>query len=301
MSEPAVKTAAVEHPAEAAAPGAKAATERKVVRLVTAMPTSDGAGVSLNRAIGGPRLGELDPFLLLDEIRSDDAAAYMAGFPEHPHRGFETVTYMLAGRMRHRDNKGHGGVIETGGVQWMTAGRGILHSEIPEQEGGLMWGFQLWVNLPAREKMRAPRYQEFKASDIPELQPAPGAMVRVVAGHIDGVTGPVTGIAIEPLLLDLRLAPGAHWTAPVAADHAAFAYVYEGAAMIGGKEVPRGTLAVLGEGDEVAFAAAGAGKAGLLLAAGRPIGEPVARYGPFVMNTREEILQAFQDYERGLL
>jgi quercetin 2,3-dioxygenase len=275
-------------------------SERAVTRLVTAMPTSDGAGVSLSRAIGGPKLGELDPFLLLDEIRSDDAAAYMAGFPDHPHRGFETVTYILAGRMRHRDNKGNGGVIETGGVQWMTAGRGIVHSEMPEQEEGLMWGFQLWVNLPAAEKMRQPRYQEFKASDIPELDPAPGVRLRVVAGRIGEVAGPVTDIAIDPLMLDLRLAPGAGWTAPLAADHAAFAYVYEGTALIAGKEVPRGTLALLGPGDGVRLAVASGGPAGLLLVAGRPIQEPVVRYGPFVMNTREEILQAFQDFEQGL-
>jgi quercetin 2,3-dioxygenase len=275
-------------------------SERAVTRLVTAMPTSDGAGVSLSRAIGGPKLGELDPFLLLDEIRSDDAAAYMAGFPDHPHRGFETVTYILAGRMRHRDNKGNGGVIETGGVQWMTAGRGIVHSEMPEQEEGLMWGFQLWVNLPAAEKMRQPRYQEFKASDIPELDPAPGVRLRVVAGRIGEVAGPVTDIAIDPLMLDLRLAPGAGWTAPLAADHAAFAYVYEGTALIAGKEVPRGTLALLGPGDGVRLAAPSTGRAGLLLVAGRPIQEPVVRYGPFVMNTREEILQAFQDFEQGL-
>jgi len=279
----------------------KATGERAVVQLVEAMPTSDGAGVKLSRAIGGPRLGEADPFLLLDEIRSDDPSAYLAGFPDHPHRGFETVTYMLAGRMRHADNKGHGGIIETGGVQWMTAGRGIVHSEMPEQEKGLMWGFQLWVNLPARDKMRAPRYQEFKASDIPELTPVPGASVRIVAGRLGGLEGPVRGIAIAPLFLDVRLEPDAAWSAPIEADHAAFAYVYQGAVNIAGREVPRGTLAQLGTGKTVSLAGQGSERAGLLVIAGRPIGEPVARYGPFVMNTREEILAAFRDYEAGRL
>jgi redox-sensitive bicupin YhaK (pirin superfamily) len=284
----------------AAGAAARGAGERGVARLVAATPTSDGAGVSLSRAIGGQRLSELDPFLLLDEIRSDDPKAYLAGFPEHPHRGFETVTYILAGRMRHQDNKGHGGVIETGGVQWMTAGRGILHSEMPEQENGLMWGFQLWVNLPAAEKMRTPRYQEFKASEIPERAPAPGVRLRIIAGEIGGVGGPVKGIAVEPIMLDVKLAPGAGWTAPAPADHTVFAYVYEGSAEIAGQSVPRGNLAVLGDGGKVALGGAGETGAGLLLIAGRPIGEPVVRYGPFVMNKREEILQAFQDFENGL-
>lgn len=276
------------------------AIERSVLRLIAAMPTEDGGGVRLNRAIGNPRLSEVDPFLLLDEIRSDDPEAYIAGFPEHPHRGFETVTYMLAGKMRHRDNKGHGGVIETGGVQWMTAGRGIVHSEMPEQEKGLLWGFQLWVNLPARDKMCAPAYQEFPVDKIPEFTPAPGIRARVVAGHIGDVEGPVRGIDVDPLYLDVHLAADSAWTAPLDMGHTAFAYVYEGSAEIAGQKADRGVLAQLSDGPSVRIAA-GKEKAGLLLVAGRPLNEPVARYGPFVMNTREEIMQAVQDYQAGRL
>jgi quercetin 2,3-dioxygenase len=271
---------------------------RTVTKSIPAMPTQDGGGVSLNRAIGNPRLSEIDPFLLLDEIRSDDPGAYIAGFPEHPHRGFETVTYMLAGRMRHGDNKGHSGVIAAGDVQWMTAGRGIVHSEMPEQEKGLLWGFQLWVNLPAADKMREPRYQEFAAGLIPEVAPAKGVLARVVAGEVAGKQGPVRGIDVGPQFLDLRLAKGASWVAPVTPGHTAFVYVYQGEVEVAGEIVPRGTTALLSDGDAIALAAHG-GAAGLLLIAGRPIDEPVVRYGPFVMNTREEIIQAFQDFEAG--
>ncbi|HUC60497.1 MAG TPA: pirin family protein [Alphaproteobacteria bacterium] len=278
------------------AAGTRAA--RGVTKTIPAMPTQDGGGVSLNRAIGNPRLSELDPFLLLDEIRSDDPGAYIAGFPEHPHRGFETVTYMLAGKMRHGDNKGHNGVIEAGDVQWMTAGRGIVHSEMPEQEKGLLWGFQLWVNLPARDKMRAPRYQEFAAGKIPEIEPAPGVLARVIAGKVGGVEGPVRGIDVAPEFLDLRLDKGAAWTVPVTPGHTAFAYVYKGEAKIGDEIVPRGTTALLSDGETLAVAAHGKA-AGLLLIAGQPLDEPVVRYGPFVMNSREEILEAFKDYEAG--
>jgi quercetin 2,3-dioxygenase len=287
-------------PTPAASTGA-AATLRPVQRTIRGMATSDGAGVKLTRVIGGPALSEFDPFLLFDEFRSDSAGDYIAGFPDHPHRGFETVTYMLAGRMRHRDNQGNSGLLTPGSVQWMTAGRGIVHSEMPEQENGLMAGFQLWVNLPARDKMTAPRYQDIPPAQVPELQPAPGVTLRVLAGEVDGTPGPVSGIeGTRPLYVDVHLAAGARAAVAVPATHNAFAYVYEGAARIGGSAsaTVRGELAQLGAGDRFE-AEASEGPARLVLVAGRPLGEPVARYGPFVMNTREEIMQAFADFQAG--
>jgi quercetin 2,3-dioxygenase len=273
---------------------------RSVARLVRGQPTSDGAGVRLTRVIGGAALPQADPFLLLDEFGADDPDAYIAGFPDHPHRGFETVTYMLQGRMRHRDNKGHEGVLESGGVQWMTAGRGIVHSEMPEQRSGRMHGFQLWVNLPASDKMREPRYQELAAARIPNATPVPGVKATVIAGRFGGIAGAVSEIAVDPLYVDLRLEAGRTYAADLPAGHTAFAYVFEGAAALAGKTVPPGTLALLGDGDGVAIEA-GAQGAALLLIAGRPIGEPVARYGPFVMNTRAELEQAFADFQAGRL
>jgi len=275
-----------------------AATVRAVTRVVTATPASDGAGVKLNRLIATPGLPDLDPFLLLDEFGSESASDYIAGFPDHPHRGFETVTYMLAGRMRHRDNHGHSGLLVSGSVQWMTAGRGIVHSEMPEQESGLMRGFQLWVNLPARDKMMAPRYQEFAPEQIALAEPARGVRAKVIAGTLGGVTGPVEGIAVAPLYADLQLDPDSTLDVPVTAGHTAFVYVYEGAAKVGGTMLPTRTLGVLGDGDTVAIVAGAAG-ARAIVVAGKPIGEPVARYGPFVMNTRAEIIQAVHDFEAG--
>ena len=286
--------------AAASPPGVEA---RRVERKVRGVATSDGAGVRLTRVIGSPALPDLDPFLLLDEFRSDRADDYIAGFPDHPHRGFETVTYMLAGRMRHGDNQGNSGLLGPGSVQWMTAGRGIVHSEMPEQEDGLMWGFQLWVNLPAREKMTAPRYQDIAPEAIPELQAAPGARVRVIAGRLGEVEGPVRAQATEPLYLDVALQPDAVLEAAVPGGHNAFVYVYEGAARIGaggGEVVSRGELGVLGRGTHAALAAAGE-TARLILVAGRPLGEPVVRYGPFVMNSEAEIRQAMSDYRAGRL
>jgi quercetin 2,3-dioxygenase len=271
---------------------------RKVGRLVRGMAASDGAGVKLNRVIGGPDLPQLDPFLLLDEFRSDDAAEYLAGFPEHPHRGFETVTYMLAGRMRHRDNQGNTGLLGPGSVQWMTAGRGIIHSEMPEQENGLMQGFQLWVNLPAKDKMTAPRYQDIEPGRIPEVERA-GARVRVIAGSYRDVSGPVQAHATAPLYLDVFLEDG-EFHAAVPVEHNAFVYVYEGSLDIAGRAVTRGELAVLSQGDTLA-ATAGAAGARFILVAGRPLKEPVARYGPFVMNRPEEIQQAMRDFTEGRL
>ena len=274
---------------------------RAVMRTVRGMAASDGAGVRLSRLIGQPALDMLDPFLLLDEFKSDRADDYIAGFPDHPHRGFETVTYMIAGRLRHGDNKGHSGVIEAGGVQWMTAGRGIVHSEMPEQQDGLLWGFQMWINLPAADKMKPPAYQELGRERIPE-ESADGVALRVIAGTTRaGTTGPVAGIPTAPLYLDATLAPGATLDEDVTVTANAFVYVYEGEALADdGTALAAGTLAVLGPGNAVRLAGGKSG-ARLLLVAAEPLGEPVARAGPFVMNTREELMQAFADAQSGRL
>ena len=276
---------------------------RRVVSTVRGRPTSDGAGVKLTRVIGQPALDMLDPFLMLDEFRSDTAGDYIAGFPSHPHRGFETVTYMLAGNMRHGDNQGNTGHLKAGSVQWMTAGRGIVHSEMPEQDNGLMWGFQLWVNLPAKDKMTAPRYQDIAPESIPVVQAAQGVEIRVIAGEIDGTPGPVEGVATQPVYLDVLLQPGARYTVTLPERHNAFAYVFDGVARIGTEpvalDVTRGELAVLSHGDAVEFAATGDKATRLILVAGRPLNEPVAKYGPFVMNTPEQIVQAIQDFQAG--
>ncbi len=276
-------------------------SSRNITRRVHGIPTSDGAGVKLTRVIGQPVLDSLDPFLLLDEFGSDAATDYIAGFPDHPHRGFETVTYMLDGRMRHRDNHGNSGLLESGSVQWMTAGRGIVHSEMPEQEHGLMRGFQLWVNLAAKDKMIPPRYQDIAPDKIPTAEPAPGVQVRVVAGEMFGARGPVDGIAIRPVYLDIALAPRASLSVPLPEAHSAFAYVFEGDAVrVGGETLGLRELGVLSKGDSVDLSVAGnASPARVLLVAGRPLNEPVARYGPFVMNTPEQIMQAMQDYQSG--
>ena len=278
---------------------------RPVLRTLKGVPTSDGAGVALTRIIGSPGLEMLDPFLLLDEFRSDRPGDYIAGFPDHPHRGFETVTYLLAGRMRHEDNQGHAGVIEAGGIQWMTAGRGIVHSEMPEQEDGLLWGFQLWVNLPAEEKWVAPGYQEFPAAAIPTEKRKAGAVVRVIAGETaEGTAGPVTGVSTHPLYLDVTLAAGGVLAEPLPLSHNAFLYVFEGAVNVitgqkdGDAQIEAGNLAVLGAGERVHIVGNGA-RNRFLLVAGKQLNEPVARAGPFVMNTRQEVLDAFQDFREG--
>lgn len=266
---------------------------------VTGEETSDGAGVRLKRIMGTAQLNMLDPFLLLDEFRSDDRNDYIAGFPDHPHRGFETVTYMLAGRIRHRDNAGHEGVIESGGVQWMTAGSGIIHSEMPEQENGLMWGFQLWINLPAGEKQQPPAYQEYAARSIPAENGAAGVRVHVIAGSTSrGSRGPVRGKSTRPLFLDIELAAGAQYRENITPSANAFLYVYQGETVLNSDRSPQtiaaGTLAVLADGNAVHLSAESDSRC--LLLAAEPIKEPVARGGPFVMNTREEILQAFEDF-----
>ena len=279
-----------------------AVEDAHVGRIVRGQATSDGAGVRLTRVIGTSQLPDLDPFLMLDEFGTDRPEDYLAGFPEHPHRGFETVTYMLEGRMRHKDNHGNEGVLVPGSVQWMTAARGLVHSEMPEQVEGRMRGFQLWVNLPARDKMGAPRYQEFAPERIPQVQPAPGIVVKVIAGSVGEVTGPIAQPATDPVYLDVALAAGAVWQYRLPVGHNAFAYVFEGGAAIGSGEnlrtIAARELAVLAGGPIVRIAAGDEG-ARLILVAGRPLREPVARHGPFVMNTREELMQAFVDFQEG--
>jgi quercetin 2,3-dioxygenase len=277
-------------------------TPVRVQRTIRGMATSDGAGVRLTRVIGGPSLLDLDPFLLLDEFGTDRAEDYIAGFPSHPHRGFETVTYMLDGRMRHKDNHGNEGLLTPGSVQWMTAGRGLVHSEMPEQESGQMRGFQLWVNLPARDKMTDPKYQEFAPDRIPLAQPAPGVQVKVIAGQVGDTVGPIVQPATDPLYLDVQLDAGTAWDYVLPEGHNAFAYVFEGGLTIGdgddARPVDRQEMAVLG-GGELLQLRAGAGGARLILVAGRPLREPVMRHGPFVMNTRQELMQAFVDFQEG--
>jgi hypothetical protein len=277
-------------------------TASRITRTVRGRATSDGAGVKLTRVIGGGELPDLDPFLLLDEFGTDKAEDYIGGFPDHPHRGFETVTYMLDGRMRHRDNHGNQGLLVPGSVQWMTAGRGLVHSEMPEQESGRMRGFQLWVNLPARDKMTAPRYQEFAPDRIPVAHPVEGVAVRVIAGVVDDLRGPIEQPATDPLYLDIALDANARWDYALPEGHNAFTYAFEGAATIGEGDSARPLatheLAVLGGGDRFVVTA-GEGGARLLLVAGRPLRENVARHGPFVMNTREELMQAFVDFQQG--
>ncbi len=270
---------------------------RQIGKVIRSHVTSDGAGVKLRRSIGTQECSELDPFLLLDAFGTDNPDDYIAGFPEHPHRGFETVTYMIAGQMRHKDNTGAEGVLGPGGVQWMTAGRGIVHSEMPEQKEGELHGFQLWVNLPASDKMCAPRYQNIEPADVPEIMTDRGARLRIIAGTAAGTDGPVTHISVDPLYLDVALAPGAVHTQAIEPGHTCFAYVFEGSAKIGDKAIELHPLAALTDGDSVELSSDGGGR--LILGAGRPIEEPIVRYGPFVMNTRDEIHQAIQDYQTG--
>jgi redox-sensitive bicupin YhaK (pirin superfamily) len=274
---------------------------RSVRRVIKGMPTSDGAGVKLRRVIGQPQLPDLDPFLMLDEFGTDRAEDYIAGFPDHPHRGFETVTYMLDGRMRHKDNHGNEGVLVPGSVQWMTAGRGLVHSEMPEQQEGRMRGFQLWLNLPAREKMTAPKYQEFGPERIPTAAPAPGVTVKVIAGSAAGIVGPILQPATDPTYLDLALEAKAEFVQDLPADYAAFLYVFEGEVTVGSEAQPVRTheLAVLSEGTQIRLRGSSGARARAILVAGRPLKEPVAKYGPFVMNTREELQQAFVDFQNG--
>lgn len=269
-------------------------TIRNVTRLVRASAVSEGAGVTVHRTIGTPALRNLDPFLMLDHFGSDDPDQYIAGFPSHPHRGFVTLTYMLDGHMEHRDSMGNHGDLRAGGAQWMKAASGVIHSEMPRQTEGLMRGFQLWINLPASEKMSDPAYQELAAEAIPEVR-REGIGVRVLSGEYAGTRGPIEDPNTGVLYLDVALQPGASFVHDVPSTHTLFVNVYEGAAAIGDSELPRHHLAVLGEGDTVALTA-GAEGARFIVVAGRAIGEPVVQYGPFVMTSSEEIEQAMRDY-----
>lgn len=273
---------------------------REVQKLVMAESRQDGAGVKLRRSLGSRDLPMLDPFLMLDEIRSEDPKDYIAGFPSHPHRGFETVTYMLDGAMEHQDSLGNRGHLGPGSVQWMTAGHGIVHSEMPKQENGLLWGFQLWVNLPATSKMTRPRYQDLAPDKVVEIE-IQDAHVRLVAGEAQGRRGPVDGIVTAPNMLDVKVGPRGRFEHPLPRAHNAFAYVLEGAVELGGAgtRAARGQIAVLGPGDVVRARSADGGR--FLLLSGQPIGEAVARYGPFVMNTDDELKQAMDDYRSGRL
>jgi redox-sensitive bicupin YhaK (pirin superfamily) len=275
---------------------------RAVERLVAGQATSDGAGVKLLRVLTPDLQRRLDPFLMLDAFGTENPGDYIGGFPDHPHRGFETVTYMLQGRMRHKDSAGNEGLLQPGGVQWMTAGRGVIHSEMPEQAEGAMEGFQLWLNLPARSKMRDPWYRDIPSAEIPEVR-GPGVRLRVIAGQAMGVAGAVQRDATEPLFLDLHLEPGASVGQPLPAGHNAFVYVYRGGLDIAGTAVPARRMAILAnrpEADGVVATASPDG-ARAILVAGRPLNEPIAQYGPFVMNSNEEIFQAVEDFRRGAL
>ncbi len=275
---------------------------RSIERLVTGQATSDGAGVKLTRVLTQNLQQRLDPFLMLDAFGSDQPDDYIAGFPDHPHRGFETITYMIAGRMLHRDSAGHEGLLENGGVQWMTAGKGVIHSEIPQQEEGVMEGFQLWLNLPKRDKMNTPWYRDFKNADLPKFATEDGVAVTVIAGESQGVRGAVTRDATQPNYLDLHLPAGASFAQKLPAGHNAFVYVYRGEVSIGGKAVPVQRMAILANdalADGVVIEANVDAK--VLLISGQPLSEPIVQYGPFVMNTQDEINQALSDFRGGRL
>lgn len=283
---------------------AEVSEQKTIVKVVRGMPTSDGAGVSLTRIIGQPDLPRLDPFLMLDFFGSDNPGEYIAGFPPHPHRGFQTVTYMLAGKMRHKDSVGNEGVIDAGGIQWMNAGRGIIHEEMPEQEEGLLQGFQLWVNLPAKEKMSAPNYQDIQPDSVPNVQ-IQNASVKVLAGEVDGVKGPVKTTAVAPTFLDIDLKSG-QCDIALKSNEAAFLYVYEGNITVGKGDQAQKTMLESGElgvlsqqGTRLSFSSEKGAK--IIVVSGKPINEPIVQYGPFVMNSQQEIVQAFNDYQSGVL
>ena len=271
---------------------------RHIEQLIEGVQTSDGAGVKLTRVLTGKLQRRLDPFLMLDAFGSDVPDDYIAGFPDHPHRGFETVTYMLSGRMRHRDSAGNEGLLANGGVQWMTAGRGVIHSEMPEQEQGVMEGFQLWVNLPARHKMDEPWYRDFASDEIPEYVTADGVRVRVIAGASNDVEGAIVRENTEPLYLDVHLPEGATFQTGLPVTHNAFIYVYRGEVTVEGTKVATQRMGILSnDADCVALNATT--EARLILIAGRPLKEPIVQYGPFVMNTQDEIHQALDDFRNG--
>lgn len=282
---------------------------RSVAQTIRALATSDGAGVKLLRSLGSRQDARLDPFLMLDEFGTENPDDYIAGFPSHPHRGFETVTYMLDGHMEHRDHLGNVGDLRPGGVQWMTAGRGVIHSEMPKQADGRMRGFQLWVNLPAAEKMKPAHYRDMQAGEIPVLALPQGGRVKVIAGHAQvggqAVHGPINSgdsrLSTDPLYLDVELGAGAVFEHAIRPGYNAFLYMFEGDATVAGAVLPKSAAALLDTDGDAVSVSAGAQGARFLLLAGQPIGEPMVQYGPFVMNTREEIEQALYDYQRGTL
>ncbi len=277
---------------------------RNLQREITGLSTSDGAGVKLLRSLGSGPHARLDPFLMLDEFSSVNPGDYIAGFPPHPHRGFDTVTYLLDGHMRHEDHMGNVGHIQSGGVQWMTAGRGVIHSEMPEQVEGRMRGFQLWINLPAREKMKPACYRDIQPDQIPVITLASGGFVKVIAGDLTvegkSVQGPIHGVSTEPVYLDVMLPPHSQLSVDLTLNHHAFVYTYEGKVQIGDRVVNNHSAGVLSDGDRVELSSLDQ-ETRFLLLAGKPIGEPVVQYGPFVMNTRAEVEQAVMDYQNGTL
>jgi redox-sensitive bicupin YhaK (pirin superfamily) len=278
------------------------AASRTVERLVTGQATSDGAGVKLNRVLTQNLQHRLDPFLMLDAFGSDKPDDYIAGFPDHPHRGFETVTYMIAGRMLHRDSAGHEGLLQNGGVQWMTAGKGVIHSEIPQQDDGVMEGFQLWLNLHSSEKMKAPWYRDFQNDQLPKLQTPEGVEVTVIAGESHGVQGAVTRGITQPIYLDVHMHQGSRFEQTLPADHNAFVYVYRGEVRIGSQVVTEQRMAILAntlQADGVVIESSAAAQ--FILVSGKPLNEPIAQYGPFVMNSQQEIYQALADFRDGRL
>lgn len=275
---------------------------RTIEQLVIGRSTSDGAGVKLTRVLTQPLQRRLDPFLMLDAFGNDNPDDYIGGFPDHPHRGFETVSYMIEGRMRHRDSAGNEGLLESGGVQWMTAGRGVIHSELPEQQGGRMEGFQLWLNLPAKDKLTAPWYRDIQRSEIPQFLTPEGVTVRVIAGASCGVAGAMQRETTEPLYLDLHLPADTRFAQSLAPELNAFVYVYRGEIHIGDRQAPQQRMAILAndaESDGVLIHADAPSR--VLLVAGRPLREPIVQYGPFVMNTQDEIFQAINDFREGRL
>jgi redox-sensitive bicupin YhaK (pirin superfamily) len=273
---------------------------RGVDRIIEGVASSDGAGVKLTRVLTGKLHHRLDPFLMLDAFGSDNPDDYIAGFPEHPHRGFETITYMLSGRMRHRDSAGHEGLLKHGDVQWMTAGRGIIHSEIPEQKDGVMEGFQLWLNLPANRKMAEPWYRDIASHEIPEYITLENVTVRVIAGSSNGVAGAVTREDTEPMYLDIHMPTDASFSTALPATHNAFIYVYRGAVKVRDSLVESHRMGILSNTTEADGVTLTATKdARMLLIAGKPLNEPIVQYGPFVMNTQDEIHQAMDDFRNG--
>ncbi len=272
---------------------------RELQRVIPSIPASDGAGVKLRRSLGASQLQRHDPFLMLDEFYSDDPEDYLAGFPSHPHRGFETVTYMLDGHMRHEDSRGNRGDLGPGDVQWMSAARGIIHSEMPQQTEGRMRGFQLWLNLPAAEKMKPAAYRDISSREIPVARPGDAVSLKVIAGKFQETRGPIHGGATDPYYFDIHLEPGGTLEAMLPSGHNAFLYAYEGEAKVGDKVLPHRAAGLLSDGEVVKVGSDKGGK--VLLLAGKPLREPIVQYGPFVMNTREEIERAIADYQSGAL